>query len=123
MTFGTVTGACIAAGVDRKTWYNWVRDDETFAEHVASAKEQVADRLEQAAIERATAFIEPSDTLLIFLLKGLRREVYGDKREISGPDGGPIPISPVEKLSTQLSDIAKRRRAVGSAEQPEPEGG
>ncbi len=86
---GTVTGACRYAKVNRATWYKWIETDDEFAREVVSAQEQVADSLEEEAISRA---VNGSDTLLIFLLKGQKRERYGDKREVSGPGGGPIPV-------------------------------
>lgn len=39
----------------------------------------------------APAFIRRySDSIITFLLKGRRREVYGDKQEITGKDGEPL---------------------------------
>jgi hypothetical protein len=37
--------------------------------------------------------LEYSDTLLIFLLKGIRPEKYRERFEHSGPEGGPIEFS------------------------------
>lgn len=76
---GTVTQACAAAGISRQTWYDWIDQDSRFAGMVLDAKEAVADALEQRAHERAH---EGSDTLLIFLLKSLRKE-YRDKEQIT----------------------------------------
>lgn len=78
--FGTVTAACRAAGIDRTTWYWWRTHDKDFDIAVKEAEEAVADDLEQEAINRAKE--GKSDTLLIFLLKGLRPEKYKERREL-----------------------------------------
>ena len=73
---GTIAAACAAAGVGRRTWYNWCEADEAFAALAAEAKENVLDGLEQEAYRRA---VEGSDVLLIFLLKSLRRSQFADR--------------------------------------------
>lgn len=49
MQIGTVKGACAAAGVPRRTWYNWMESDESFAALVVDASEHVSDELEEDA--------------------------------------------------------------------------
>lgn len=80
---GTVTGACKRAGISRKTFYEWKKNDPDFANAVEDAEQQVIDNLEAEAIKRATS---RSDTLLIFLLKSLKPNVYREtvRTEISG---------------------------------------
>ena len=86
--YGTVTAACRAAGIGRTTWYDWKKADSDFAQAVADAEESVADKLEQEAIRRA---MDSSDTMLIFLLKGLRPGRYADRQRLEH-SGGPIKI-------------------------------
>jgi hypothetical protein len=77
---GTVKGACAAAGVPRRTWYNWMESDESFAALVVDASEHVSDELEEEAIARAKS---GSDTLLMFLLRARRPAVYREKHTIT----------------------------------------
>src|SRR4051812_1323438 len=70
---GTVMHACIAAGIGRRTWYDWLENDPTFAAAAMEASEGVTDELEKEAIRRAK---KGSDTLIIFLLKSKRPEQY-----------------------------------------------
>lgn len=79
--FGTVMAACRAVGISRTTWYRWRTEDKQFDIGVQEAQEAVADDLEQEAIKRAKD--GKSDTLLIFLLKGLRPEKYREHRELA----------------------------------------
>ena len=73
---GTVTTAAEAAGVHRRTAYKWREADEEFAALWDEALEDAADKLEAEAIRRA---YKGSDTLLIFLLKGLKPERYKER--------------------------------------------
>ena len=87
----------------------WRHEDKTFDESYTDAESSVTDTLEKEAIRRArNGILEPmvsagklvmnkdgeilqtrkySDSLMQFLLKGRRKEVYGDKREIEGNIG------------------------------------
>lgn len=77
---GTITAATAAAGVDRGTWYDWLEKDERFRELAVDAEQAAADALEQKAHQRAK---KGSDTLLIFLLKSLRRSKFGDRQIVT----------------------------------------
>lgn len=76
---GTVSGACLKVGIGRRTWYDMLERDAEFAREVMEASEAVADELEAEAIRRAK---EGSDTLLMFLLRARRRDVFGERQEI-----------------------------------------
>ena len=91
--------ACEAAEVGRSSHYRWL-DDPEYREAFDLAKEDAADILEAEAKRRAVEGVEEpagwykgeaggvvrkySDTLLIFLLKGLRPEVYRERMEVRG---------------------------------------
>lgn len=105
---GNVRLSAAKAGIDRSAYYRALDTDPEFATACADAREDAVDILEARAREGATlGWEEPvifqgedtgirvrrvSPSLLMFLLKGLRAAVYGDrtKLEASGPDGGPI---------------------------------
>ena len=76
---GTVAAAVERAGIVRSTWYDWIERDSAFAEQVDTLREAITDRLEAEAIRRAE---DGSDSLLRFLLRGQRREIYGDRTQI-----------------------------------------
>jgi hypothetical protein len=78
---GTVRGACRGAGIGRRTWYNWLEEDKSFAALVQEARDDVADELEEEASKRAKAK-DGSDILLIFLLKALRPHKYRQNLKI-----------------------------------------
>lgn len=100
----SIIRAAKCAGVDRGTHYEWLARDRDYADRFHVAKEQAADALEDEAVRRAhegmerpitvagekTIIREYSDTLLIFLLKGIRPQKYRENVEVTGAGGGPI---------------------------------
>jgi hypothetical protein len=91
-----VSRAAKSAGVDRRTVYRERERSGAFGEAWDDALEEGTDYLEEEARRRAYEGMrkpvyqggrrvgeiqEYSDTLMIFLLKGRRREVYGDRVE------------------------------------------
>jgi hypothetical protein len=125
---GNISQAAELAGIDRSTIYVWKDRDPKFVAAMAEAEEKAADRLEQEARRRAVEGVsEPvfyqgekvgtvqkySDTLLIFLMKGVRPEKYRERfgHEITGKDGGPIEtaeLSPEERQQ-RISELLKKR--------------
>lgn len=116
----SVVAACERAGIDRAAVYRHRQTDAVFAEQWAAVDTSITDDLEQEAIRRAVDGVaEPvywqgeivgltrkySDSLLQFLLRGRRREVYGDRTEITGAGGGPIQLQAI----ADLAESAKRR--------------
>ncbi len=89
---GTVAHAAATAGIARSTIYQWRDADAEFAAAMDSAYQVSTDTLEASAYTRALA---GDTTLTIFLLKGRRREVYGDRlaAEHSGPNGGSVQLT------------------------------
>jgi hypothetical protein len=104
---GLVKDACAAAAVGRSTVYEARQQDEDFALAWHDIEEETTERMEREAIRRAADGVERpvhykgervdsvteySDTLLIFMLKARRPEVYREttRHEHTGPDGGPI---------------------------------
>jgi hypothetical protein len=91
---GNVSESAKAAGIGRRTHYDWVESDEVYAAAVEDAKADAIEALELEARKRATRPNFPSDTLLIFLLKKLDPS-YRDSHKVehTGPGGGAIAVS------------------------------
>ena len=90
----TVAAAAKAAGVGRRTHYDWLTSDDAYAERFKEVEEDVTESLEAEARRRAQLGVEEpvfyqgervdtirrySDTLLIFLLKARRPNVYRER--------------------------------------------
>ena len=100
---------CTQLDIYPATIRKWRVEDKEFAEAFSDAESEVTDTLEKEAIRRArNGVLEPvisqgkvvmtdegrplqirrySDSLMMFLLKGRRRETYGDKREVDAKVG------------------------------------
>lgn len=111
-----VSRACSYAGIARQTAYKERRESDAFRLEWDDAIEEGTDYLEEEARRRAyegmtkpvvsagkhvTDVQEYSDTLLIFLLKGRRAEVYGNKVQHQG--------DPDHPLEVQVKDASERR--------------
>lgn len=111
---GNVTIAAKSARIARRTAYARREVDEEFRKAWADAIDEAADLLEEEARRRAQdgtlkpiyqggeqvgTVREYSDTLLIFLLKGARPEKYKERRELTGPDDGPITLKILKGVS------------------------
>lgn len=74
--FGTQTTAAKIAGLSYNTIENWKKEDPSFAEAMKEANQMIVESLEKCAVERAKA---GSDPILMFLLKALDRNKYGER--------------------------------------------
>ena len=132
-----VTRACEAAGLGRRTAYEWRESDPEFAARWENARRIGAEALEDECMRRATEGVEEpvffqgvecgtvrrySDTLAIFLLKGAMPEKYREKAsmELTGANGGPVQISDTERAAKIAAILAaakarKESDASGSA--------
>ena len=105
-----VTRAALVVKVSRFTLYRARKDDEKFAEAWTVAVDMGTDGLEDEALRRAyigtdkpvtyqgkitAVFKEYSDTLLMFMLKARRPEIYRDRQEIGAIGGGPVTLKVV----------------------------
>tara|TARA_R100001082_G_scaffold111276_1_gene94659 strand:- start:12987 stop:13343 length:357 start_codon:yes stop_codon:yes gene_type:complete len=82
-----VRAAAEKANVSRTAVYKARKNSKVFALEWDNALEDAIDKLTYVAYSRA---MKKSDRLLMFLLQAHRKNVYGQKMELSGSDGGPI---------------------------------
>lgn len=108
---GYISEACRAAGIGRRTYYEWITKDPEFK---AQAKESRKIWRATAMEDLETSFAERGasrDTLAgIFLLKHNKRRYREVSRvELSGPDGGPmVTIEAKEELIKRLERLSER---------------
>lgn len=104
---GIIREGTTAAGVSRRTYLRWRKEDEAFNEACMEAKQMAADVIEEEAHRRAIdGFDRPviyqgeitdtykdySDSLLTMLMKGNKPEKYKERTEHSGSVGRPMTL-------------------------------
>lgn len=116
---GNVADAARQAGIARNALYLWKRDDSEFAAEWEAALIAGGETLEEEAVRRARdGWDEPvwykgeqvgtvrrySDTLLIFLLKGLMPEKYGERQKIEY--SGSVDIAGALKAARKRAEVS-----------------
>ena len=103
---GNVTRSCRAAGISKMHAYRVFHKSPRFAAAWESALESSIDVLEAEARRRALK--DDRDALLMFLLRGLRARVYGDKRKLEHSGGShPIRVEQSETVEVRHSLTAE----------------
>lgn len=103
---GTLLEACKRAGQTYSVAREWRDTDPAFAMALNAAEGVWLQVLEDKARQLA---IEDSDPkVVMFLLKCIGRDKYGETRRIehSGPGGGPIMIHSTDQVKAQLVAVA-----------------
>lgn len=77
---GIIGSACDGAGVPRSYHSYWMKTYPRYVELFNELRERFVDSIESVAIDRAKG---GSDSMLQFMLKAHRREVYGDKSDVN----------------------------------------
>lgn len=136
-----VSRAAAACGIERRTAYVHREKDPEFAAAWDDAMEAGVDRAEQEAFRRAVEGTDKgvwhmgnlvgtervySDALLGLVLKARRKQVYAERTELTGADGGPV-VQQVDDTTrsarvAQLLAIAQARKE-GQAEDDDPTAG
>jgi hypothetical protein len=89
-TGGVLAAAARALGCDRSTIHRYVNDYATVREAYEEANETNLDIAEGKLLEQVRAG-DPKQIQFFLRTKG-RSRGYGDKMEVTGEDGGAIPI-------------------------------
>lgn len=107
-------------GVSLRTINNWKVRYPEFLHALKEGKDAADDRVERSLYHRAVGYtfdavkimsyegsvieapyrehVPPDTTAAIFWLKNRRPSDWRDRRELSGPDGGPISVTRIERI-------------------------
>lgn len=118
---GNISRSARAAGIERSSVYQWQEHDEAFSVAMRQAEIEAVEVLEEEARRRAHDGVrkpvyqggglvghvqEYSDTLLIFLLKGLKPEKYRDRYDIK--HSGSVGVGGGDVLSDDEREAVRR---------------
>jgi hypothetical protein len=112
-SLGVVTTACKNTGIPRRTFYNWLSNDEEFAKEVNDMKEIALDYAESKLHARIT---EGSDTAIIFFLKTQgKSRGYIERSEIANVTEPAFIVKPEQKgVLKVLKTIDERNKKAGA---------
>lgn len=108
-----ISRAAETAGILASLPYYYKKVDPSFARAWAAAYEQGMDGFEGVLQDHARNNSKAAVVATIFLLKGRRRHIYGDKTEVSGPGGGAIPVS---HMLTTMTESLQRMKNITPVE-------
>jgi hypothetical protein len=97
---GSLSMAAKRAKVDRRTHYNWLKDDPWYVEAFRQAVIEAGDSLQDKLTEMA---FEGNVTAAIFLLKGLKPEIFRDRQAVEFQWSGDL----TELSSAQLEALER----------------
>lgn len=84
-TLGNVSKACETVGISRGHFYEWVKEDEAFAQSLKDVREKTVD-IAETALQKLIQ--EGNPTAIIFYLKTQAKDRgYREGMEHTGPDG------------------------------------
>ncbi|MBN1253980.1 MAG: hypothetical protein JXA50_01735 [Deltaproteobacteria bacterium] len=87
---GVISEICKAVGINRSTYYDWVKNDLDFLEAVKEKNEELIDFAEAKLMQKLD---EGNLTAIIFFLKTKgKSRGFIESHEFSGPGGGGIPV-------------------------------
>lgn len=82
---GNISQASESTNIPRRTVYNWIRDDEDFAEKVSSISEKAIDYVESKLFKLIK---EDNPSAIFFFLKcKAKHRGYVERQELTGSDG------------------------------------
>ncbi len=105
---GSLSKAAKRARVDRRTHYNWLKDDLGYVQAFRQAVIEAGDSLQDKLTEMA---FEGNVTAAIFLLKGLKPETFRDRLEQTNL----LEIDPDKLTPRQLDVIRRSPRLLGNS--------
>ena len=87
---GHIGNTCIAAGINRRTYHQWIADDQEFADKCFDVQEALLDTAESKLHENING--NQIQAITFFLKTKGKSRGYVERQEISGPGGKPLEI-------------------------------
>lgn len=95
----TYSFAARKARINRRTLNRWRNADPDFNAACIAARNEGLDALEDELVNRG---MKNDTTAAIFMLKSLRREIYGDKVQHSGDEDAPLVVQ-IQRITRDAS--------------------
>jgi len=96
-SFGNISISAKSAGIDRRTYTNWLKSDEEFKAAIEAIEpdDLIVDFAENALMKKIS---KGDTTAIIFTLKTKgKKRGYVERQEVTGADGAEIQINLIKK--------------------------
>ena len=103
---GNIAAIARALHVNRATIHNRIAESPTLQAAIDQARESYVDSVESALYENA---LNGNVAAQIFVMKAhpaAKRRGWGERHELSGPDGGPIGVTRIEVVPPPAADAS-----------------
>lgn len=103
LSLGNISISCEASGISRQTYYNWIKQDTTFANECKDIEER---NLDLAEMKLLNAIREGKTAELLFYLKTKgKKRGYVERQEITGAEGQQLFEVRIIDTAEQIEDI------------------
>lgn len=107
VTMAIIAPACEMVGIDRKTHYNWLKDDPGYKEAVEALQERTYDFVETKMVERINA---GSDTMLIWYSKTkMKQRGFIERTEIEVTEKPAFIVKETDKGVKKVMDVIHKK--------------
>lgn len=87
----SITEACIIAGIDRRTYYNWIRDQDGFSTKMEDAQEWVSEIARSVVAQRITKKKDPETAK--WWLERRVKDKFSLRNELTGKNGESLNVT------------------------------
>lgn len=107
LSMAIVAPACEMVGIDRKTHYNWLKDDPGYKAEVEALIERTFDFVETKMVERINA---GSDTMLIWYSKTkMKSRGFIERTEVEVTEKPAFIVKDSDKGATKVMDVIHKK--------------
>ena len=107
LSMAIIAPACEMVGIDRKTHYNWLKDDPGYREEVEALQERTFDFVESKMVERIQG---GSDTMLIWYSKTkMKQRGFVERTEVEVTDKPAFVTKPEDKGVNKVMDVIHKK--------------
>jgi hypothetical protein len=83
----SVTDACKYAGINRDTYYAWLKEDTDFSDKMDQARVKLGFRAREVIAQK---IFEGNERVAMWWLERRVKDEFSTRKEVTGDDGGPI---------------------------------
>jgi hypothetical protein len=88
----TIEQACYYSGIDKSTYYEWLKEDDSFSYEMAKAQEYPKVLAKRVLIQ---AMLRGDEKTALEVIKRREKDRYSERSELTGKDGDKLIPTPI----------------------------